>query len=207
MSDAPVLNALSITHGQVLWVIDTMNIVSWLSRPSLDSVLKKFRLSGVPDFSRTGQSGRAGADFAYGYNELMDCVLAMKLVADGLAFRHVLALMRFDAERLRAAYRRSFVEASAGSGAELRVEAAGGRHTHISGLYLDFHARISGSGVLTTQGPVLLDPWQALERYMGGYVGNHPTGMVRLSQLATEAVRLAQGAPEVRRGRRARAGS
>jgi len=48
----------------------------------------------------------------------------------------------------------------------------------------------------------LLDPWQALNRYMGFYAGLHPTGMVRLSQLATEAVRLAKDAPIIKRGRK-----
>ena len=196
------LGQLSISHGQVLWVIDSMNFVSWLTRPALDSVLKKFRLNKVPDFDRRGQAGRAGADFAYGFTEVMDCVVAMKLVSEGLAFRHVVGLMKFDPEKLRHWYRRAYFEAESGAGAPLRVTSDDGRHLSISGLVLDFKAQISRLGALSTPGPILLDPWQALERYTANYVNLHPTGLVRLSQLATEAVRLAVVAPPVKRGRK-----
>jgi hypothetical protein len=37
---------------------------------------------------------------------------------------------------------------------------------------------------------------------MGFYAGLHPTGMIRLSQLATEAVRIAKEAPVIKRGRK-----
>ena len=196
------LDRLSISHGQVLWVIDGMNFVPWLNRPALDSVLKKFRLNKVPDFDRLGQVGRAGADFAYGFSELMDCVLAMKLVSEGLAFRHVVGLMKFDPEKLRQFYRRAYFESENGAGAPLRVNSEDGRRVSISGLVLDFKAQISKSGALSTPGPILLDPWQALERYTAAYVNLHPMGLVRLSQLATEAVRLALAAPVVKRGRK-----
>ena len=72
----------------------------------------------------------------------------------------------------------------------------------ISGLYLDFAAVVHQGGTLTTSGPIALDPWQALERYMGSYQGLHMLALIRLSQLATEAVRLAEAAPAVRRGRK-----
>jgi len=196
------LDDIAISHGQVLWVIDTMNIVTWLSRTSLDSVLKKFRLKKVPDFARIGQTGRAGADFLYGFNELMDCVLAMKLVSDGLAFRHVVGIMTFDHEALRQCYRRAYVEAESGEGALLEIVAADGRKISISGLYIDFLVNITKSGMLLTTGPRLIGPWRAMERYMGSYMNFHPTGVVRLSQLATEAVRLASSAPAVKRGRK-----
>ena len=196
------LDRLSISHGQILWVIDGMNFVPWLNRAALDSVLKKFRLNKVPDFDRVGQAGRAGADFAYGFSEIMDCVLAMKLVSEGLAFRHVVGLMKFDPEKLRQCYRRAYFEAESGAGAPLGVTSDDGRRVSISGLVLDFKAQISKSGALSTPGPILLDPWQALERYTASYVGLHPTGLVRLSQIATEAVRLALVAPPVKRGRK-----
>lgn len=193
---------LSLSHGQVLWVIDGMRIVEWLDRPALDSVLKKFRRVGVPDFSSTGQQGRQGSDFIYSYEQLMDCVVAMKLVADGLAFRHVVGLMKSDPEKLRQFYHRAFTEAETGLGKIIEVRGEDGRKIGIGGLYLDFHAVISKTGILTTTGPRLLDPWEALNRYMGVYSMQHPSGMVRLSQLATEAVRLATKAPVIKRGRK-----
>ena len=94
------------------------------------------------------------------------------------------------------------MEAATGQGADLEIKSSDGRKVTIGGLYLDFHAIFSKYGVLSTPGPRLLDPWQALNRYMGFYAGLHPTGMVRLSQLATEAVRLAKDAPVIKRGRK-----
>ena len=193
---------LSLSHGQVLWVIENMQIVPWLDRSALDSVLKKFRRECVPDFSLTGQQGRQGADFSYGFEQLMDCVVSMKLVSDGLAFRHVVGLMRSDPKKLWLYYRRSFVESDAGLGRIFEVKAKDGRKVSIGGLYLDFNAVISKAGVLLSPGPRLLDPWEAMNRYMGMYSMHHPSGMVRLSQLATEAVRLASHAPVIKRGRR-----
>ena len=196
------ISYVSLSHGQVLWTIEAMHIVEWLDRAALDSVLKKFRREKVPDFSQSGQKGRQGADFTYRYEHLMDCIVALKLVAEGLAFRHVVALMRFDPEKLWQHYRRAYLEAEAGQGADLEIKASDSRKITIAGLYLDFHGLISKNGVLSTPGPRLLDPWSALNRYMGFYAGLHPTGMVRLSQLATEAVRIAREAPVIKRGRK-----
>jgi hypothetical protein len=196
------ISTLSLSHGQVLSTIEAMHIVEWLDRPALDSVLKKFRREKVPDFSQSGQKGRQGADFSYKFEHLMDCVVAMKLTADGLAFRHVVALMRFDPEKLWQQYRRAYLEAEAGQGADLEIKASEGRKITISGLYLDFNALISKNGVLLTPGPKLLDPWSALNRYMGLYSGLHPIGMIRLSQLATDAVQKAKAVPVIKRGRK-----
>jgi len=196
------ISKLSLSHGQVLWVIENMRTVEWLDRPALDSILKKFRRDGVPNFSSTGQKGRQGSDFSYGFEQVMDCVTAMKLVADGLAFRHVVALVKSDPVKLRQYYHRSLAESETGMGKIVEVKAEDGRKTSISGLYLDFNAVISKSGVLSTTGPRLLDPWEAMNRYMGLFSMLHPTGMVRLSQLTTEVVRLANHAPVFKRGRK-----
>ena len=202
MNNLSQISTLSLTHGQVAYVIHGMHIVEWLDRAALDSVLKKFRREGVPDFKKGGQVGRQGADFEYKYEHMMDCVVAMKLVADGLAFRHVVALMKFNPEKLWEAYRRAYLEADTGQGKPIEMKSSDGRSMNIGGLYLDFHALISEHGVLSTLGPRLLDPWEAFERYMAFYKGLHPTGMVRLSQLATEAVRLAKSSPIIKRGRK-----
>ena len=196
------ISKLSLTHGQVLWVIENMRIVEWLDRPALDSILKKFRRDGVPDFSSSGQSGRQGSDFVYRYEELMDCVVALKLVADGLAFRHVSGLMKFDRVKLHDHYKAAYLQAESGRGELLEIKSSDDRKISISGLYLDFHASISKNGAISTPGPRLLDPWEALHRYMGFYQGWHIVGLIRLSQLATEAVRIAKAAPVIKRGRK-----
>ena len=196
------LSSLSLSHGQVLSTVEAMHIVEWLNRPALDSIMKKFRRDGVPDFSSIGQSGRQGADFVYRYEELMDCVVALKLVADGLAFRHVSGLMKFDREKIHDYYKVAYLQSESGRGKILEIKSSDGRKIGISGLYLDFHASISKNGAISTPGPKLLDPWEALNRYMGIYQGWHLVGLIRLSQLATEAVRIAKAAPAIKRGRK-----
>lgn len=196
------ISQLALSHGQVLWTIEAMHIVEWLDRPALDSVLKKFRREKVPDFSESGQKGRQGADFSYNYEHLMDCIVALKLVAEGLPFRHVVALMRFDSEKLWSHYKRAYLEAESGLGAGLPISTPDGRSITVSGVYLDFFVVNAKHGGISTLGPRLLDPWAALNRYLGFYQGLHPTGLIRLSQLATEAVRIAKEAPIVRRGRK-----
>jgi hypothetical protein len=123
---------------------------------------------------------------------------------DGIAFRHVVSLLTRDREKLRLIYRRAFLEAESGLGAPYEVPAPEGRtprSIHISGLYLDFSAMARVNGMLASMSPRALDPWEALLRYMGFYQ-LHMFPLIRISQLATEAVRLADKAPEVKRGRK-----
>jgi hypothetical protein len=110
--------------------------------------------------------------------------------------------MRCDPERLRKHYYRAYLEAETGQGSVIEVGAPDGRKLSIGGLYLDFHATISKNNLVTTSGPKLIDPWEAMKRYMGFYQGWHIVGLVRLSQLATEAVRIANEAPIIKRGRK-----
>jgi hypothetical protein len=63
-------------------------------------------------------------------------------------------------------------------------------------------ATINKLGVLMSPGPRLLDPWQAINRYMGQYMGMHPLPPIRLSDLVTEAVYIALRMPELKRGRK-----
>jgi hypothetical protein len=202
MSKVSDFSQLALSHGQVLTTIEDMHIVEWLNRSALDSIMKKFRRDGIPDFTSSGQSGRQGADFVYRYEELMDCVVAMKLVADGLAFRHVLALMKFDHDKLHDHFKAAYLQSESGRGRFLEINSSDDRTIDISGLYLDFNASISKNGAISTLGPELVDPWEALKRYMGFYKGWHLVGLIRLSQLATEAVRIAKAAPVIKRGRK-----
>ncbi len=201
MKQAPLISEISLSHGQVMYVIESMHIAEWLDRPALDSVLKKFRRSLIP-FSADELEKPHWDEHRYDYFHLVECVVAMKMVADGLAFRHVVSLLSFDRDKLRSLYSKALMDVSFGEGKEIKITAVDGRVMRVGGLYLDFIATISKDGVLSTPGPCLLGPWEALNRYMGEYVGLHPSMPIRLSQLAAEAVRIAQSAPVYKRGRR-----
>ncbi len=191
-----------LSHGQVLQTIEAMHIAEWLERPALDSVLKKFRRDLVP-FSAEELNKPQWQQLHYDYVHLIECVVAVKMMAEGIAHRHIVALLTFDRAKLREAYKRALAEAISGLGAPVYLKHPVGSEIQISGLYLDFMATLNKDGVLTTPGPVLLDPWKALNRYMASYSGLHPLPPIRLSDLATEAVRIARQMPEVKRGRKA----
>jgi hypothetical protein len=201
MSDDKRLNGISLSHGQAMWVVGAMHIAEWLDPAALNSILKKFRRHFVP-FSEEELKKPQWEEVRYGYERLVEIIVALKMTADGTAFRHVVGLLTHDRNKLRLIYRRAFIEANSGQGAPLEVSVADGRKISISGLYLDFNAVLHVSGTLGTSGPIALDPWKALERYMGFYGGLHLLPPIRLSQLATEAMRLAEVAPAVRRGRK-----
>jgi hypothetical protein len=202
MKQDPFISNLALSHGQVMYVIEAMHIAEWLDRPALDSVLKKFRRALVP-FSADELDKPHWDEHRFLYVHLVECVVAMKMVADGLSFRHVVSLLTYDREKLRAQYLRAFGEATLGEGTEIEISTPDGRLMRVGGLYLDFMATINRDGVLSTTGPRLLSPWEALNRYMGVYLGLHPSMPIRLSQLVTEAVRIAQSAPVYKRGRKA----
>jgi hypothetical protein len=201
MNEGKRLDGISLSHGQAMFVVDGMHIAEWLEAPALNSILKKFRRNFVP-FSEEELDKPQWEEVRYAFEHLVEICVALKMTADGIAFRHVVSLLTHDRRKLRSIYRRAFFEADSGQGAPLEVRACDDRTISISGLYLDFSAVVHVGGTLTTSGPKALDPWQALERYMGFYRGLHLLPPIRLSQLATEAVRLAEAAPVVRRGRK-----
>ena len=201
MLEQPIISAVSLTHGQVLQTIEAMHIAEWLDRPALDSVLKKLRRDFVP-FTPEELDKPQWAQVRYGYVHIVECVVAIKMMADGISHRHIVGLLTFDRAKLREAYKTAFFDASQGMGKPITLKHPDGREVNISGVYLDFMAKINSLGVLSTAGPRLLDPWQALNRYMAKYISLHPLPPIHLSDLATEAVRIAVRMPELKRGRK-----
>jgi hypothetical protein len=188
-----------------MFVIDAMHIAGWLEAAGLDATLKKFRRHFVP-FSEEELQKPRWEQVRYRFEHVLDVVVALKMTGDGMAFRHVVSLLTRDRDKLRVIYRRAFLEADSGLGAPYEIPAPKGRYPdsiNISGLYLDFSAMARVNGVLLSASPMVLDPWEALLRYMGEYRGVHMFPLIRISQLATEAVRLAEQAPEVKRGPKA----
>jgi hypothetical protein len=204
MNEGRRLDQISLSHGQTMWVIDVMQIAAWLDAAGLNATLKKFRRHFVP-FSQEELQKPRWEEVRYRFEHLLEVVVALKMSGDGMAFRHVVSLVTRDREKLRLIYRRAFLEAEAGLGAPLEIRCPDDRRTpgsiHISGLYLDFSAMARVNGILLSSRPSVLDPWEALLRYMGSYQ-LHMFPLIRISQLATEAVRLAEAAPEIKRGRK-----
>ena len=195
------LDQISLSQGQAIWVIEAMQVAGWLDTSGLNAVVKKLRRHFVP-FSEEELQKPKWEEVRYGFEHLLDVVVALKMTSDGMAFRHIVSLLANHRKKLRLIYRRGFLEAESGLGTPLEIRSADGRTMNISGLYLDFSATARVNGMLATLAPTALAPWEALQRYMGLYISVHMFPLIRISQLATEAVRLAEAAPEVRRGRK-----
>ena len=195
------LDQISLSHGQAIWVIEAMQVAGWLDTAGLNAVVKKLRRHFVP-FSEEELQKPKWEEVRYGFEHLLDIVVALKMTSDGMAFRHIVSLLANHRKKLRLIYRRGFLEAESGLGTPLEIRSGDGRTMNISGLYLDFSATARVNGMLATLAPTALAPWEALQRYMGLYISVHMFPLIRVSQLATEAVRLAEAAPEVRRGRK-----
>ena len=199
--DVRRLDQISLSQGQAIWVIEAMQVAGWLDTAGLNAVVKKLRRHFVP-FSEEELQKPKWEEVRYGFEHLLDIVVALKMTSDGMAFRHIVSLLANHRKKLRLIYRRGFLEAESGLGTPLEIRSADGRTMNISGLYLDFSATARVNGMLATLAPTALAPWEALQRYMGLYISVHMFPLIRVSQLATEAVRLAEAAPDVRRGRK-----
>jgi hypothetical protein len=163
----------------------------------LNAVVKKPRRHWAP-FSEEELEKPKWEAVCYGFEHLLEIVAALWMKADGLAFRHIVSLLTSHGARLHAIYRKAFLEAEKGLGgpAEIRSDS---RTMNISGVYFDFSATARVNGMLASLTPTALGSWEALQRYMGLYVGVYMFPLIRISRLATEAVRPAEAAPEVKR--------
>jgi hypothetical protein len=191
-----------LTHGQAVWILRHTGISGELGDAALNAMVKKLRLHGVP-FDVNELKGERHDMAPYGFEHVIELCVAASLISDGLAFRHAVGLLTRHRKMLRKLYQEALLEADTGRGAPIEVTAQIGitmETTWASGLYLDFLA-MRRNGVLSSSGPKLLSPWQALERNMGSYEGLHPSPLIPLSQLCERAFKLSGAVPEIKRGR------
>ena len=152
MQHAGGFHGISLSHGQAMFVIEAMHIADWLDPAGLNSILKKFRRHLIP-FSEDELDKPQWEELRYGYEHLLEVCVALKMTADGVAFRHIVSLLTHDRIKLRSIYRRAFLEAEQGQGRPLVVRSENGRSVSISGIYLDFTAVAHAGGTLATSGP------------------------------------------------------
>ena len=191
-----------LTHGQAVWILRHTGINSELGDTALNAMVKKLRLHGVP-FNVNELKGEHHDMVPYGFEHVVDLCVAASLISDGMAFRHAVSLLTRHRKTLRRFYHEALEEAETGRGTPIEVIAKVGttmETTRASGLYLDFKAT-RHDGVLSSPGPELFSPWEALERSIGSYVGLHPSPLIRLSQLCERIYHLSASVPQIKRGR------
>lgn len=204
----PQVQSLKLSHGQVLLVLRGTGLGSHMADTALESMVKKLRRQNVP-FEPDARKFSQWEEVTYCYEHVAELAVAFKMQADGIAFRHITGLLIMHRPKLHKFYREAYLEAETGRGAprtllnaNAQTQNQDAREITVGGLYLDFRATYS-NGIMSSPGPVLLDPVQATERFMSIFDGLYPYPPLALSQICQRVVKIADATPPVKRGRKA----
>ncbi len=195
----PILRAISLSHGQALWVLLHLGLRAGDADARLDSYVKALRQSGIP-FASEERPGGAGTNLVYRYEHLMELVLALALRVQGIALADITRLLPATRLAMRPLYHRAWTERASGVGQAVELK-LGDKTLLAGGAYLDLGLAYLEYGFLTWGEPRLISPFEAAERFLGKYSKYRPRLPIDLSQLAEDAVELAQAAPATKRGR------
>jgi hypothetical protein len=199
--DASHIDRLALSHGQARWVLIHLGLHAGEDEPTFNSYIKSLRRDGVP-FGPDELGVGAGHNLAYRYSHLMELAVALALRTQGVLSRHIVGLLGQYRSVLRSHYRRAWLERDTGLGKPRKVVIDGSSERRFSGAYLDLSLQYTSDGVLVVIEPRLLGPVQALDYYMAGHQSLYPRPPLPISQFAEDVVRLAEDAPEIKRGRR-----
>jgi hypothetical protein len=199
--DVRRIDRLTLSHGQARWVLSELGLHAGEDEPTFDAYLKSLRRDGVP-FAPDELGVGAGHNLPYRYPHLMELAVALALRTQGILSRHIVGLLSQYRLILRSHYRRAWLERDSGLGAPRKVVIDGNTERRFSGAYLDLAMSYTAYGVLQVTEPKLLDPVKALDYYMAHHRSLYPRPPLPISQFAEDIVRLAEIAPEIKRGRR-----
>ena len=199
--DALRIDRLALSHGQARRVLINLGLHAGEDEPTFDSYIKSLRRDGVP-FAADERGVGAGHNLAYRYPHLMELGVALALRTQGILSRHIVALLAQGRGMLRPLYRRAWLERDSGVGAPRQVSVEGSITSRISGAYLDLSLSYTSYGMLHATEPRLLNPANAFEYFMAHQTSLYARPPLPISQYAENIVRLAEGAPEIKRGRR-----
>jgi hypothetical protein len=200
MRDLLRIERLSLSHGQALWVLNDLNLHGGGDGQTFDNYIKSLRRDGVPFAPDEVGVGR-GHNLKYRFPHLMELAVALALRTQGILSRDVVGLLAFHRSLLRAHYRQAWIERERELGAAKTVVINGTIERLISGTYLDLSLTYNANGALSMSEPKLIDPAEAFDHYMGHHRQVYPRPPLLISQFAEDIVRLAEVAPEIRRGR------
>ena len=200
--DAAQIDLVALSHGQARWVLDYLGLHAGEDGQTFDAYIKSLRRDGVP-FARDELGVGPGHNLKYRYPHMMELAVALALRTQGVLSRDIVGLLAFHRTLLRSHYRRAWLEQECGLGAPRKVVIEGITERNISGTYLTLELMYNSHGALTMIEPRLIDPADAFDHYMGLHRQVYPRPPLPISQIADDIVGLAEGAPEIKRGRRA----
>ena len=198
--DADRIDRLALSHGQARWLLSYLGLHAGEDERTFDSYIKSLRRDGVP-FAPGELGVGAGHNLKYRYPHLMELAVALALRTQGILSRHIVGLLAEGRSVLRSYYRRAWLERESGIGAPRNLLIDERTPRRISGAYLDLSLQYNSSGALLATEPRLLNPVEALDYYMAGHQSVYPRPPLPISQFAADVVRLAENAPEIKRGR------
>jgi hypothetical protein len=192
----------ALSHGQVRWVLGELGLRVGDSEAQFDAWLKYVRRMGVPFYP--DELGRgAGVNVTYRFHHVMELAVALALRTQGILPLHLLRLLVEERKALRPLYYEAYRQRDRGLGAKVtvRFDDDDANPSFVGGAFLDLHLDYRHGGVLTGGNPQLLSAREAVLRFMRPGNLMYPRPPLPLSRIAFDIVRLADGAPELRRGR------
>ncbi len=196
-----VLDRISLSHGQVRWLLRHVFDLGEDSDATFDAYLKFLRRHGVP-FAKGETPGSPGVNVVYNYEHIMELAVALAIRRQAVLKKDTVILLVQLRDELRPLYSRAWLERDRVLGNRVTVEVAGAKLLTVSGLWLDFGLRYSEGQVPSISGPKLLGPAAAIREFCTVNRQRYFRDPIRISDLAAAVVELAAAAPEFRRGRR-----
>ena len=192
---------LALSHSQAMWVLARMGFRTGDTETAFNAYLMGLRRAGLP-FSPDEPRLGAGHNVTYRYEHLMEMAVALALRAQAILPRDIVNLLVLHRSGLRQIYRRAWTERESGLGATETIVPGKRDPFKLAGIHLDLRLMYAETGALGHSAPVALGPGEAVVRLFTKNIEQHVRGLLPLSDLAEEVIKLAPAAPEVRRGRR-----
>lgn len=200
-SDLARIEYIALSHGQARWVLKSLGLHAGGDQRTFDAYIKSLRRDGVP-FAPDELGTGPGHNIKYRYSHLMELAVALALRTQGVLSRDIVGMLAFHRTLLRSHYRQAWLERDCGLGTPKEVVINSTPPRRIVGTYLTLELTYTSWGILQMIAPNLIDPLEAFDQYMGMHQQVYPRPPLPISQIAADVVRLAQNAPEIKRGRR-----
>jgi hypothetical protein len=196
------LAAIGLTHGRAMWVLNQLGFAEGVSPTTFNYYIKSLRKLGIPFLPGENRfwSGRLAR---YSYHHLMELALALTLRVYGAVPDSILEGIVNNRKALNAIYEDSYLDRDREITFEIRDERQGRQHRILArGHYLDLNLEFAGGQLLNFGPPQLIDTHAALTIFVERRSAGRAFLPIAISQLSDDVVRLAHGAPYIRRGPR-----
>ena len=194
------IHDIDLSHGQAKWVLWHTLAGAHELETAFDAYLKFLRREEMP-FS-AGELGKGrGHNVRYNYFHLMELAVALVLRQQAIPRSDLKGLLATRRKRLHHFYERAYLEHDREAGKPVRFQIEDQEPLRFGGIYLDLRLHYFAPGRMSSGYPELLDPAKTIRMFTTRNMLRTFRPPIPLSEIATDIIRLAPGAPEFRRGR------